>query len=255
MTLSISNQYTILNDLDGKPLDSGYLFIGEAGKNPEVYPIPVFWDEDFTKPAHQPITTRNGFIYNNGGPSKLYANVGSCSIIVKNKKKVTVYTDLNVTATSASSIFDGDESQKDINDKSLAMCETVAQLRTLKPRKDGAVMFVKSHSNNGSGGVNYIWNEDSLLPDDDGYIIKSETTDTGRWIADYGTSPITPRHFGAKGDGENDERLQCEKSIVVAAKLKIKWLVQKDDIYLLNSYANYSEIAHFSAGLLPLFSE
>lgn len=63
----------------------------------------------------------------------------------------------------------------------------------LKPRKDGAVMFVKSHSNNGSGGVNYIWNEDSLLPDDDGYIIKSETTDTGRWIADYGTSPITPQ--------------------------------------------------------------
>ncbi|WP_202746139.1 hypothetical protein [Acinetobacter baumannii] len=255
MTLSISNQYTILNDLDGKPLDSGYLYIGEAGKNPEVYPIPVFWDEDFTKPAHQPITTRNGFIYNNGGPSKLYANVGSCSIVVKNKKKVTVYTDLNVTATSASSIFDGDESQKDINDKSLAMCETVAQLRTLKPRKDGAVMFVKSHSNNGSGGVNYIWNEDSLLPDDDGYIIKSETTDTGRWIADYGTSPITPRHFGAKGDGENDERLQCEKSIVVAAKLKIKWLVQKEDVYLLNSYANYSEIASFSAGLLPLFSE
>ncbi|MCJ8918074.1 hypothetical protein [Acinetobacter baumannii] len=255
MTLSISNQYTILNDLDGKPLDSGCLYIGEAGKNPEVYPIPVFWDEDFTKPAHQPITTRNGFIYNNGGPSKLYANVGSCSIIVKNKKKVTVYTDLNVTATSASSIFDGDESQKDINDKSLAMCETVAQLRTLKPRKDGAVMFVKSHSNNGSGGVNYIWNEDSLLPDDDGYIIKSETTDTGRWIADYGTSPITPRHFGAKGDGENDERLQCEKSIVVAAKLKIKWLVQKEDVYLLNSYANYSEIASFSAGLLPLFSE
>ncbi|MDI9745860.1 hypothetical protein QM265_17835 [Acinetobacter nosocomialis] len=255
MTLSISNQYTILNDLDGKPLDSGYLYIGEAGKNPEVYPIPVFWDEDFTKPAHQPITTRNGFIYNNGGPSKLYANVGSCSIVVKNKKKVTVYTDLNVTATSASSIFDGAESQKDINDKSLAMCETVAQLRTLKPRKDGAVMFVKSHSNNGSGGVNYIWSEDSLLPDDDGYIIKSETTDTGRWIADYGTSPITPRHFGAKGDGVNDERLQCEKSIVVAAKLKIKWLVQKDDIYLLNSYANYSEIASFSSGLLPLFSE
>lgn len=45
---------------------------------------------------------------------------------------------------------------------------------------------------------------------------------------------LLPRHFGAKGDGANDERLQCEKSIVVAAKLKIKWLVQKEDVYLLN---------------------
>ncbi|WP_213070002.1 hypothetical protein [Acinetobacter baumannii] len=174
-------------------------------------------------------------------------------VLVEDNPSVTSL--VGIDGVTSDIVKDGDESQKDINDKSLAMCETVAQLRTLKPRKDGAVMFVKSHSNNGSGGVNYIWNEDSLLPDDDGYIIKSETTDTGRWIADYGTSPITPRHFGAKGDGENDERLQCEKSIVVAAKLKIKWLVQKEDVYLLNSYANYSEIASFSAGLLPLFSE
>ncbi|EPW8803333.1 hypothetical protein ACWQOK_000589 [Acinetobacter baumannii] len=152
-------------------------------------------------------------------------------------------------------IVDGDETQKEINDKTLAMCETVAQLRTLIPRKEGAVMFVKSHSNNGSGGVNYIWNTANNDADDDGYIIKSNNSENGRWVADYGTAPITPRHFGAKADGANDERLQCEKSIVVANKLKIKWLVQKDDIYLLNSYANYSEIAHFSAGLLPLFSE
>ncbi|HDI2807826.1 TPA: phage tail protein, partial [Acinetobacter baumannii] len=132
-------------------------------------------------------------------------------------------------------IVDGDETQKEINDKTLAMCETVAQLRTLIPRKEGAVMFVKSHSNNGSGGVNYIWNTANNDADDDGYIIKSNNSENGRWVADYGTAPITPRHFGAKADGANDERLQCEKSIVVANKLKIKWLVQKEDTYLLNS--------------------
>ncbi|MDV7379924.1 hypothetical protein R4466_04770 [Acinetobacter baumannii] len=156
---------------------------------------------------------------------------------------------------TADLVVDGAESQRQINDKTLAMCETVAQLRTLIPRKNGAVMFVKSHSNNKSGGVNYVWDNSSNEPDDDGYIIKSDTIDNGRWIADFGTAPITPRHFGAKADGANDERLQCEKSIVVANKLKIKWLVQKDDIYLLNSYADYSEIARFSGGLLPLFSE
>ncbi|MCW1490497.1 hypothetical protein OLN43_14675, partial [Acinetobacter baumannii] len=234
-----------------KPLAGGKVYTYEANStNPKV----TWSDEALT------VQNTNPVLLDNEGTALIFFS-GKYRFRIEDRDGVLVEDNPSVTSlvgidgVTSDIVKDGDESQKDINDKSLAMCETVAQLRTLKPRKDGAVMFVKSHSNNGSGGVNYIWNEDSLLPDDDGYIIKSETTDTGRWIADYGTSPITPRHFGAKGDGVNDERLQCEKSIVVAAKLKIKWLVQKDDIYLLNSYANYSEIAHFSAGLLPLFSE
>lgn len=81
-------------------------------------------------------------------------------VLVEDNPSVTSL--VGIDGVTSDIVKDGDESQKDINDKSLAMCETVAQLRTLKPRKDGAVMFVKSHSNNGSGGVNYIWNEDSL---------------------------------------------------------------------------------------------
>ncbi|MGS5796543.1 hypothetical protein ACVET1_19545, partial [Acinetobacter baumannii] len=236
-------------DKSNKPLAGGKVYTYEANStNPKV----TWSDEALT------VQNTNPVLLDNEGTALIFFS-GKYRFRIEDRDGVLVEDNPSVTSlvgidgVTSDIVKDGDESQKDINDKSLAMCETVAQLRTLKPRKDGAVMFVKSHSNNGSGGVNYIWNEDSLLPDDDGYIIKSETTDTGRWIADYGTSPITPRHFGAKGDGANDERLQCEKSIVVAAKLKIKWLVQKDDIYLLNSYANYSEIAHFSAGLLPLF--
>ncbi|SST98994.1 hypothetical protein [Acinetobacter baumannii] len=238
-------------DKSNKPLAGGKVYTYEANStNPKV----TWSDEALT------VQNTNPVLLDNEGTALIFFS-GKYRFRIEDRDGVLVEDNPSVTSlvgidgVTSDIVKDGDESQKDINDKSLAMCETVAQLRTLKPRKDGAVMFVKSHSNNGSGGVNYIWNEDSLLPDDDGYIIKSETTDTGRWIADYGTSPITPRHFGAKGDGENDERLQCEKSIVVAAKLKIKWLVQKEDVYLLNSYANYSEIASFSAGLLPLFSE
>ncbi len=238
-------------DKSNKPLAGGKVYTYEANStNPKV----TWSDEALT------VQNTNPVLLDNEGTALIFFS-GKYRFRIEDRYGVLVEDNPSVTSlvgidgVTSDIVKDGDESQKDINDKSLAMCETVAQLRTLKPRKDGAVMFVKSHSNNGSGGVNYIWNEDSLLPDDDGYIIKSETTDTGRWIADYGTSPITPRHFGAKGDGANDERLQCEKSIVVAAKLKIKWLVQKEDVYLLNSYANYSEIASFSAGLLPLFSE
>lgn len=146
------------------------------------------------------------------------------------------------------------ESQQQINNKTPVFCDTVAQLRTLKPRINGAVMFVKSHSNNGSGGVVYTWNANSAALDDDGWIIKSNLSDTGRWVADFGNAPITPQHFGAIGDGSVDERLICEKSIVAASKTSKHWLVPFGKTYLLNSYATYSVIANYAAGMLPVLS-
>ncbi|QVW53860.1 tailspike protein II [Acinetobacter phage TaPaz] len=158
-------------------------------------------------------------------------------------------------AHPTTSIYDGNETQKQINDKTIVSYDTVGDLRNIVPRKNGQVVHVKSHSNNNSGGLNYIWNSDNSLPDDDGYIIQSATTSTGRWVAQFGKSPITPRHFGAKGDGVSDERLMCEKSLVVATNLGNVWLVEKGSTYLLNSYANYSSIAAFSSSMLPLFSK
>ena len=161
-----------------------------------------------------------------------------------------------VKVNAASQIFDESGlSQQQINDKSPIFCDTVSELRSLKPRNNGSVMFVKSHSNNDSGGLVYTWDADSVALDDDGWIIKSDLSDTGRWVADFGNAPITPQHFGAIGDGSIDERLICEKSIVAASKTSMRWLVPHGDTYLLNSYANYSEIATFSAGMLPIFSD
>ncbi|WP_180163652.1 hypothetical protein [Acinetobacter sp. YH12069] len=42
--------YTAIADIDGSPLDAGFLFFGEFGKDPESYPIAVYWDADFSVP-------------------------------------------------------------------------------------------------------------------------------------------------------------------------------------------------------------
>jgi len=48
MSSKIQTPYPLFSDIDGHHLDNGFIYIGEAGKNPKVYPIPVFWDEDLT---------------------------------------------------------------------------------------------------------------------------------------------------------------------------------------------------------------
>lgn len=77
--------YPVFTDKDGRPLDSGYLYIGEADKNPETSPIQVYYDIALTQPAAQPLRTLNGYIVRNGSPTFIYTNV-EFSITVRNKQ-------------------------------------------------------------------------------------------------------------------------------------------------------------------------
>lgn len=85
--------YTAIADIDGSPLDAGFLFFGEYGKDPELFPIDVFWDADFTVPAAQPIRTRNGYPVRNGSPTKVYLKVAEYSIVIKNRNSAFVLVD------------------------------------------------------------------------------------------------------------------------------------------------------------------
>ena len=91
---SIEQPFPIFFDKAGKPLDSGYVYIGEYGKNPQTDPIQTFWDEALTQPAVQPIRTINGYYSQNGSPAKLYISGSACSITVLDKNKLLVFSDL-----------------------------------------------------------------------------------------------------------------------------------------------------------------
>ncbi|MDU4393285.1 MAG: hypothetical protein E7I55_04750 [Acinetobacter ursingii] len=190
MSSKITTPYPLFNDVDGRPLDAGFVFIGEAGKNPEVYPISVFWDENLTVPAEQPIRTRNGYFAKSGRAGKLYVADADCSITVKNKNKIVVHTDL------FADLFFG---QKDV----VKTVESIADLKYLVPW-DGRTVYVKSyHLGLGKGGGEFIATQKAGLVDDGGLVVASPDP-LLFWVrVNYGS--VTPEMFGAVGDNATDD--------------------------------------------------
>ena len=90
-TLSIQPPFPLITDIDGQPLEDGYIWIGTANLPPIGNPIAVYWDAALTIPAALPIRTRGGYPVNAGTPARLY--VGSdYSILVQNKNGSTLYS-------------------------------------------------------------------------------------------------------------------------------------------------------------------
>lgn len=88
---SIQPTYPIFTDIDGQPLDNGYIWIGTANLNPITNPINVYWDAALTQLATQPIRTLGGYPSRNGTPARLYTN-GNYSIQVQNRNGSVVYS-------------------------------------------------------------------------------------------------------------------------------------------------------------------
>lgn len=99
--LSIQAAFPIFTDIDGQPLEDGYVWIGAANLPPISNQIPIFWDAALTIAAAQPIRTRGGYAMNSGTPANIYTGAASYSIAVANKNGSAVYSSLNATGWSA----------------------------------------------------------------------------------------------------------------------------------------------------------
>lgn len=89
--ISISSPFPTFTDVDGDPLESGYIYVGQANVDPVTFPITVYWDAALTIPAAQPIRTIGGYPARNGSPARIYAN-SDYSIRVTNKNGSLVYS-------------------------------------------------------------------------------------------------------------------------------------------------------------------
>ncbi len=89
---SVSPPFPTFTDIDGSPLEDGYIFIGAANQNPEAVPIPAFWDAALTIPAAQPIRTIAGYPSRSGAPARPYVDADDYSTTVRNKNNIFVYT-------------------------------------------------------------------------------------------------------------------------------------------------------------------
>lgn len=130
--------YTAIADVDGSPLDAGFLYLGEYGKDPVGFPVEVFWDADFTVPAAQPIRTRNGYPVRNGSPAKVYLKTAQHSIAIKNKKGSFVLVDFYNKGWDASFVVDASgKNQQEINNEYAQRFKTVADPRNFGAPNNG----------------------------------------------------------------------------------------------------------------------
>lgn len=93
-SISIKPSYPIFTDIDGQPLEYGYVWIGATNLDPQTNPIAVYLDAALTIPAAQPIRTLDGYLSMNGSPANIYV-AQEYSIRVMNKNGTTVYSSLN----------------------------------------------------------------------------------------------------------------------------------------------------------------
>ena len=107
--LSIQPTFPIFTDIDGQPLEDGYVFIGTANLNPITNPITVYWDAALTLTAVQPIRTLGGYPMNSGTPARLYVN-SDYSIQVQNKNGSLIYSALAATERYGNVISSADVS-------------------------------------------------------------------------------------------------------------------------------------------------
>jgi hypothetical protein len=102
--LSIQPTYPIFTDIDGQPLENGYVWIGTANLDPQTNPISVFWDAALTIPATQPIRTLGGYPSRSGTPARLYVN-SDYSIRVQNRNGSNVYSALTATERYSNAVI------------------------------------------------------------------------------------------------------------------------------------------------------
>lgn len=126
--LSIQPPFPIITDIDGQPLEDGYIWIGAANLPPIGNPIAVYWDAALTQPAALPVRTRGGYPVNAGTPARLY--VGSdYSILVQNKNGSTIYS-----APAATERYSGVVVEISSTDVSFLQAGTGAVTRTAQSK-------------------------------------------------------------------------------------------------------------------------
>ena len=115
MTNLVISPHVPFTDIDGSPLNEGFIFIGEKDKDPTLFPIAVYWDEAKTLPVMQPIRTKNGFVVNGDSFAKIFIEVESCSVLVKNRNQSNIYFEQNspqfTSVSSASGLVQTEKSR------------------------------------------------------------------------------------------------------------------------------------------------
>jgi len=199
MTFYAVNQpFQLFYDLNGNPLENGYIWIGEINQNPITHPITITWDANGLYSAAQPVRTLSGYANNNGSASNLYIDSvehQSYSILIKDKNLNLLYS-----SNDAKSSFFGSQS----------IVGTISELQTVTNFNNP--IYLLGYSANDDGGEGYfIWDAtdhsaDIIIDTLMGIFVAPYGSDgsSGCWVRQY-DDIISPEWFGAKpGEDSTD---------------------------------------------------
>lgn len=176
----VKTPFVKFSDIDGNPLEDGYIYIGEKNQNPETHLVNVYWDEALTIPAAQPIRTIGGFPSRSGTAANIFT-VGDYSITVKNKNGVLIHS--------------APVSQGLINSVNV---NSIAELTGLESY---GTVNVKGYytANDGGGGIfNYDATQSAV--NNGGTIING-------WVRQY-SDEINVKQFGVIDGQDNTTKIQ-----------------------------------------------
>lgn len=199
--LPIESAFEFYADLDGKPLDNGYIYFGQVNQNPVTAPVTVYWDAAGTQPAAQPLRVMNGYIVRSGTPANVFAS-DTYSQLVLNKQRQQVYYAPDSSAYSVINNLGASNGASFIGG-GIQTVSNYAALRLLlktSPSKFAYVLGANAAGDSG-GGAYYYDASDVTSADNGGTIIVA--ADGGRWkMAPDGV--VMAQHFGVKGDNFTD---------------------------------------------------
>jgi hypothetical protein len=79
----LTNPQPLWLNARGSLIDAGYIYVGQAGGDPETQPIQVYFDAEMTIPAPQPLRTLGGAIVNGAYPTSVFFPEADASVRVE----------------------------------------------------------------------------------------------------------------------------------------------------------------------------
>lgn len=226
------NPFTQFNDLAGRPLDNGKVYVGQANLDPKDNPIDLFWDQAMTIAAVQPIPTLGGILFNDNAPGMIYADVDDFSVRVLDKKGRQIFFVPSMRQANLLNIGKGipdsfvatesGETQRTVNNSLIRTVASIAALSAIPNPNPDQIVLVK-----GIGAGQFRYFDGSYLPSNGGTIVDANAI--GKWIR---VDQAKPRieWFGGIGDGVTN----CTSALQACLDACGTCYLQANSTYLLN---------------------